>query len=420
MKSPIDYVSLPDVVGGGYGAFWRWRGRFRVCKGSRRSKKSTTTALWLVVNLVKHPQANALVVRKVFRTLHDSCFAQIKWAIHQLHLDGWFDCKESPLEITYRPTGQKIYFRGLDDPLKITSITVEHGALCWLWVEEAYEITSEDAFDALVESLMGDCPPTLWKQVTVTFNPWNEHHWLKRRFFDRQDPEVLAITTNYTCNEWLSDADRAYFSAMARNNPRRYRVAGLGEWGVSEGTVYTNWEEKPFDIDQVRALPSVRSCFGLDFGYVNDPTALFCGLIDTTAKTLWVFDELYERGMTNEAIAEKVKAMGYAKERITADSAEPKSIDRLKTLGLWNVRPAQKGKDSITAGIDFLSDFHIIVHPRCVNFMTEASNYIWAEDSAGKKLNRPQDDFNHLMDAMRYAVEEFSKPHGPGVISFRR
>lgn len=401
---------LPDVVGKGYGTFWRFKGRYRVCKGSRASKKSKTTALNNITRLMEYPQANLLCVRKIYRTLKDSCFTELKWAIHRLGVDAWWDIKESPLEMTYKPTGQKILFRGLDAPLKVTSITVEVGVLCWLWIEEAYEISSEADFDTLDESIRGEVPPGLFKQITLTFNPWNEHHWIKRRFFDAApDPDILAMTTNYTCNEWLDAADKKVFETMKRNNPRRYRVAGLGDWGIVEGLVYENWEERLFSIDEVRKTPGIKSAFGLDFGYTNDPTALFCGLIDTRSKTLWVFDEIYKPGMSNEDIAAAVTEAGYAKERIRADSAEPKSIDRLYALGLAHICRARKGKDSINNGIDFIQDYKIFIHPRCTNFLTEIGNYTWDTDTkTGKKLNRPIDDFNHLMDAMRYALEEYS------------
>ena len=403
-------LRLPDVVGKGYGTFWRFKGRYRVCKGSRASKKSKTTALNNITRLMEYPQANLLCVRKTYRTLKDSCFTELKWAIHRLGVDAWWDIKESPLEMTYKPTGQKILFRGLDDPLKVTSITVEVGVLCWLWIEEAYEISSEADFDTLDESIRGEVPPGLFKQITLTFNPWNEHHWIKHRFFDAApDPDILAMTTNYTCNEWLDAADKKVFETMKRNNPRRFRVAGLGDWGIVEGLVYENWEERLFSIDEVRKTPGIKSAFGLDFGYTNDPTALFCGLIDTSSKTLWVFDEIYKPGMSNEDIAAAVTEAGYAKERIRADSAEPKSIDRLYALGLAHIRRARKGKDSINNGIDFIQDYKIFIHPRCTNFLTEIGNYTWDTDTkTGKKLNRPIDDFNHLMDAMRYALEEYS------------
>lgn len=403
-------VNLPEVVGKGYGSFWNFKGRYRVVKGSRASKKSKTTALNCIARIMEYPQANLLCVRKTYRTLKDSCFTELKWAIHRLGVGAWWDAKESPLEMTYKPTGQKILFRGLDDPLKVTSITVEVGVLCWLWIEEAYEISSEADFDTLDESIRGEVPPGLFKQITLTFNPWNEHHWIKHRFFDAvPDPDILAMTTNYTCNEWLDAADKKVFETMKRNNPRRYRVAGLGDWGIVEGLVYENWEERLFSIDEVRKMPGVKSAFGLDFGYANDPTALFCGLIDTSSKTLWVIDEIYKLGMSNEDIADAVIKAGYSKERIRADSAEPKSIDRLYALGLAHIRRARKGRDSINNGIDFIQDYKIFIHPRCTNFLTEIGNYTWDTDTkTGKKLNRPIDDFNHLMDAMRYALEEYS------------
>ena len=127
-------IYLPDVVGKGYKQFWNFKGRYRVVKGSRASKKSKTTALWFIYNIMKYKGANLLVVRKTYRTLKDSCYTELKWAIHRLGVDAFFNCTQSPLEITYIPTGQKIYFRGLDDPLKVTSITVDVGSLCWLWI----------------------------------------------------------------------------------------------------------------------------------------------------------------------------------------------------------------------------------------------------------------------------------------------
>lgn len=402
-------VYLPEIVGKGYKDFWNFKGRYRVVKGSRASKKSKTTALWIIVNMMAYPDANTLVIRKTFRTLKDSCFTELKWAVHRLQVDAWWEFKESPLEATYKPTGQKIYFRGLDDPLKVTSITVDVGCLCWGWGEEFYEIMSEDDFNVLDESIRGEVPEGLFKQWTLTFNPWNEHHWLKKRFFDNPDDNTLALTTNYTCNEFLDAADLKVFEEMKVRNPRRYAVAGLGGWGIVDGLVYENWHEQAFDITSdefKKAHPKLVSAFGMDFGYTQDPSTLFCGLLDQQNKQLFVFDEMYEKGMSNRKIAETVQAMGYGKEHITADSAEPKSIDELKSLGL-RVKGAAKGKDSVKNGIQWIQDLEIIIHPQCVNFITEISNYTWNKDRFGNKLNEPIDDFNHLMDAMRYALEKY-------------
>ena len=398
---------LPDIVGKGYKTFWNFKGRYRVVKGSRASKKSKTTALWIIYHMQKHKDANTLVIRKTFRTLKDSCWTDLKWAVHRLGTDHLWNFTLSPLEATYLPTGQKILFRGLDDPLKVTSITVETGILCWMWIEEAYEIMSEDDFDMLDESIRGECPEGLWKQITLTFNPWNEHHWLKGRFFDAEDPEVLALTTNYTCNEWLDQGDLQVFERMKVNNPRRYAVAGLGGWGIVDGLVYENWTEERFTLEDIQKdHPQLKTVCGLDFGYTNDPSAFVVCFLDLKTQDLWIYDEFYEKGLSNRKIAGLVDSMGYRKEKITADSAEPKSIDELKSLHL-RIKGAKKGKDSILNGIQWIQELKIHVHPRCVNFLTEVSNYTWDKDKFGKKLNVPIDDFNHLMDAMRYALEDF-------------
>ena len=426
------YIHLPDIVGRGYRDFWHFKGRYRVVKGSRASKKSKTTALWYIYHLMKHKEANLLVVRKTFRTLKASCYTELKWAVKRLKVEHLWYFSKGELEATYLPTGQKIYFRGLDDPLKVTSITVDVGCLCWMWIEEAYEVMKEEDFDMLDESIRGECPEGLWKQITITFNPWNERHWMKHRFFDEvtgqdaegkpvykerkkpisDDGEILAITTNYLCNEWLDKADLKVFERMKKHNPRRYAVAGLGGWGIVDGLVFENWKEEFFTLEDIRKNhPDLKSAFGLDFGYTNDPSALFAGYISVKDKKLFVWDEMYSPGLSNKKIYEEIKSMGYAKEKITADCAEPKSIDELKGYGL-RVSGAKKGKDSINNGIQWIQDLEIIIHPRCASFLTEISNYTWKVDKFNKKMNEPIDDFNHLMDAMRYALESFIKGNG--------
>ena len=403
-------INLPQIVGKGYKSFWNFKGRYKVVKGSRASKKSKTTALWIIYNMMKYKNANTIVVRKVFRTLKDSCYSDLRWAINRFQVQDYWEFKESPLEITYKPTGQKILFRGFDDPLKITSISVSVGSLCWCWIEEAYELTDETAFNMLDESIRGVVEEPLFKQIIISFNPWNERHWLKGRFFDKVDDNILALTTNYQCNEWLDDADKKLFEDMKKNNPRRYQVAGLGNWGIVDGLVYENWQELEFDWREIlNKRQKAKAVFGLDFGYTNDPAAFFCGILDQEQKEIYVFDEIYQKGMQNTAIYSNIEKLGFKKEIIVADSAEPKSIDHLKGLGLYRIKASKKGKDSINAGIQFIQDFKIFIHPRCVNFLTEISNYAWDKDKFGKAVNKPIDDFNHLMDAMRYALEDYMR-----------
>lgn len=414
-------ISLAEVVGKGYSEFWNFKGRFRIIKGSRASKKSKTAALNFIFRMMKYPQANLLVVRKTYRTLKDSCFAELKWAIDRLGVSSFWKCQGSPLELTYLPTGSKIYFRGLDDPLKVTSITVSNGYLCWLWIEEAYEISEESDFDILQESIRGNVGDKLFKQITLTFNPWNERHWIKKRFFGLTEHEIskstgktinvfnndiLCLTTNYMINEWLDNADLNMFEQMKASNPKRYKVAGLGQWGVSEGLIFENWIEADFNYKDILKRNNTKAVFGLDFGYTNDPSAFFCGVVDSYKNEIYVFDEIYKKALTNRMLYDEIYKIGFCKEKIRADCAEPKSIAELRELGMNSIRASKKGRDSINNGIQKIQGYKIIVHSRCVNFINEISSYCWEKDSFGNSINHPCDCGNHLMDAMRYAMQE--------------
>ncbi len=398
-------IHLPSVIGKGYGTFWRYKGRYRVVKGSRGSKKSTTIALNIIYKMMEYPLANTLVVRRVFNTHKDSTYTQLKWAVNKLGVSNLWKFSKSPLEATYLPTGQKILFRGLDDPMSITSITVEHGHLCWCWFEEAFQVMNEDDFNKIDMSIRGKLPSGYYKQITLSFNPWSEKHWLKRRFFDEASNDTLAITTNYMCNEFLGKDDLEVYEKMKINNPRRYSIEGLGEWGIAEGLIYENFEELEFKVEDITSRKNIKSAFGLDFGYTNDATGFICSLVDTEAMEIYIFDEHYEKGMSNKKIADTIKYKGYAKERITADSAEPKSIDELKRLGIIRIKGAKKGKDSILNGIQFIQNFKIYVHPKCENTIIELSNYVW-DNKDGVVINKPIDDYNHLLDALRYSIED--------------
>ena len=165
-------VKISEIIGKGYNRFWNSRNFYRVVKGSRGSKKSKTTALWYIIHIMKYKWANVLVIRRFSTTNRQSTFTDLKWACAKLGVTHLFKFNESLPEITYKPTGQKIIFRGLDDELKITSITVDVGILCWAWFEEAYQIETSDKFDTVVESIRGSHDdPDFFKQITVTFNP---------------------------------------------------------------------------------------------------------------------------------------------------------------------------------------------------------------------------------------------------------
>lgn len=402
-------INISKAVGKGYKDFIMCKKRYRVVKGSRGSKKSTTTAQDIILKMTMYPLANTLVVRKTFNSHKDSTWTQLKWAAKNLGLEDDWHFSKSPLEATRKSTGQKILFRGLDDPMSITSITVEHGYLCWAWFEEAFQVMNEDDFNKVDMSIRGQLPDGYYKQITITFNPWSEKHWLKKRFFDAQDKtDILALTTTYECNEWLGPDDKALFEQMKINNPRRYNIEGLGNWGISEGLVYENFIEQEFNYMDISKRAGAKTVFGLDFGYTNDPTAFIAAVVDSNSKELYIFDEHYQKAMTNEDIANMIKYKGYSKETITADSAEPKSIDDLRSKGIYRIKAARKGRDSILNGIQKIQEYKIIIHPKCVNFITEINNYVW-DNKNGVTINKPIDDFNHLNDALRYACEDIDK-----------
>ena len=398
-------IRLSEKIGKGYSAFWNFHGRYLVVKGSRASKKSTTAALKLIYNLMKFPLSNALVVRQVFNTQRDSTFKQLQWAASYLDVAHLWKFTVSPLEATYTPTGQKIYFRGLDNPDSITSITVPFGFINFVWFEEAYQIRKEEDFNKIDLSIRGELPEGYYKQIILTFNPWSEKSWLKARFFDTPNTEdKLALTTNYLCNEWLGADDLKVFEEM-KKSPRRYSIEGLGEWGISEGLIFDNWRVEEFDIQSLE----YPLYLGLDFGY-KDPTAIAALRIDEENKRIYWCQEFYKTNQLLEQVADWLKDNGYSKTIIQCDSAEPRSIEELKRLGIKRAKPVKKGQGSIMEGIRKLQEYEIILHPSCTNAEVEFSNYQFAKDKFDNWTDKPEDGhYNHLMDAARYAVRELGK-----------
>lgn len=414
-------ISIKKIIGKGYNRFWNCKRRYRAVKGSRGSKKSCTTAIWFIFMMMEFYKKyklkpNVLVIRRFYNTHKNSTRAQLVWAIKKLGVKHLWKIPKGDNELTYIPSGQKILFRGLDDPQSITSITVEDGYLCWVWFEEAFQVTSEDDFNKIDMSIRGEIPAPLFKQITLTFNPWSDKSWLKRRFFDNPDNDTLALTTTYMDNEFLGEDDLAIFEKMKEQNPKRYRIEGLAEWGISEGLIYTNWKVEDFDIDILlqehygekdsRGLPNFVSCNGMDFGYSADPTFFVASYADKKNYKIYIYYEFCETTMSNQKIANTVITAGFGKSSIYADSEDPRTINELRLLGLRGIRGCKKGAGSVLGGIQRLQDYEIIVHPRCAHIIEELSNYAWKKDKMTDKImNEPEHDFSHGMDALRYATE---------------
>lgn len=417
-------IDLQDAVGKNYDEFLFSKKRYLVCKGSRGSKKSATTSLKFAYMIPYYyfrygVKPNLLVIRRYMNTNWNSTRAQLIWAINKLGMAGWWKIPKSEHDLTFLPSGQQIIFRGLDDPQSITSITVSDGFLCWVWIEEAFQVTSEDDFNKLDMSIRGELPDVLFNQFVLTFNPWSDKHWLKKRFFDNPDENTLAMTTNYMMNEFLSEQDKRIYEIMKEKNPRRYKIEGLGEWGIAEGLIYENWKIEEFNIDDLiqlhvrekdaRGLPSFVSVNGMDFGY-NDPTAFVGAYADKKNYKIYVYFEYYERQMENRKIANAIITAGFGRSIIRADSEDPRTINELKLLGLYGIRGAKKGAGSVLGGIQKLQDYEIIVHPRCEHTIEALSNYAWKKDRMTDKImNEPEHDFSHIPDALRYGCEDLQK-----------
>ncbi len=409
-------VRLSEIVGGGYNEFWNFKGRYRAVKGSRGSKKSCTTALWYIEKMMEFYakyklKPNVLVIRKHVYLNKNSTRAQLIWAMDKLGVRDLWRIPMVDSTLTYKPSGQKIYFRGLDDSMSLTSIIADDGQLCWVWFEEAFQMNKEDDFNKIDMSIRGDMPKPLFKQITLTFNPWSDKHWLKRRFFDvKDDPNILAMTTTYMCNEFLGADDIELFEQMKRQNPKRYRIEGLGEWGISEGLVFSNWEQAEFDIKEViEKHPKIQSCNGMDFGY-NDPTAFVGAYADLKSMTIWIWYEFFAVTMENSKIAQKLIDDGFRTAKIIGDSEDPRTINELRLLGLERITGAKKGSGSVLGGIQRLQDFHIIIHNDCTNTINAFSNYAWKRDNKTDAVtNTPEHDFSHIPDALRYGTEDLHK-----------
>lgn len=428
-----DEQRLKDIVGAGYEEFWNDKHRYRVVKGGRGSKKSTTTALWFIWNIMKYPLANAVVVRKTFNTHKDSTHAQLKWAALKLGvLDKW-DFTKSPLEATYIPTGQKILFRGFDDPLKLTSMTVAVGVLCWCWLEECYEIENEADFDTFDESIRGEMPEGLWKQITITYNPWISSHWTKNRYWDGECPEnVFRLTTTHKCNEFLDQADHDKIEELAITNPQRYKVVGLGEYGMPGGTFFDEFSEsvhvvKPFVIPK-----EWRRYRVLDYGL--DKLACYWVAIDYQGKA-FIYKEVWESNLIISQAAKRILDMTLADETIYQTIAPPDLWNRRQDTGksaaqifqengvyltiannereqgcldlkewlfVYEAKDEQTGETNKTANLKIWNN--------CYNLINSLSNIQKDEKNPNVYAVEPH-DLTHSIDALRYFVA--GRPYPP-------
>ncbi|EHT6220059.1 PBSX family phage terminase large subunit [Staphylococcus pseudintermedius] len=338
-----------------------------------------------------------LWLRKVQSTIKDSLFEDVKECL--INYGIWDMClwnkTDNKVEL---PNGAVFLFKGLDNPEKIKSIK----GVSDIVMEEASEFTLNDYTQLTLR--LRERKHKL-KQIFLMFNPVSKLNWVYKYFFEHGKPMkgVLIRQSSYKDNKFLDDMTRDNLELLATRNPAYYKIYALGEFATLDKLVFPKYEKRIISDKEVGHLPSY---FGLDFGYVNDPSAFIHVKIDNDNKKLYVMSEYVKKGMLNNEIAQVINDLGYSKEKITADSAEQKSIMEIKANGVNRIVPAMKGKDSVMAGIQFISQFDIVIDERCYKTIEEFDNYTWKKDkNTDEYYNEPVDTYNHCIDALRYAVE---------------
>ena len=371
--------------------------RIEVYYGGAGSGKSFGATQKILLKALKYKR-KVLVIRKIQRTIKDSIWSLL---ISHLHASGYYNaCRvnRSDFEIEL-PNDSVFIFKGLDDPEKIKSID----GITDIVIEEATELT-EDDFTQLNLRLRALVP---YLQIYLMFNPISKKNWVYDYFFVRKLPfNVKIVKTTYQDNKFLSDEYRAELERLKDRNPAYYRIYCLGEFATLDKLVFPVYTTKIVSEADVNGL---KRWIGLDFGYINDPSAIVWGFIDTVKKRIYVTGEYVKRGMKNNEIAETMADLGLCKDKSYGDSAERKSIDEIRDKGV-NIEPTEKGKDSIIHGIQWIQQYELIVDERCFKVKEELENYTWKKDKkTGEYLNEPVDTFNHTIDAIRYGLNKYIK-----------
>ncbi|UZQ49846.1 PBSX family phage terminase large subunit [Clostridium kluyveri] len=378
------------------------KNRYQIYYGGSSSGKSFSLAQRTVLN-VFNGNRNYLIVRNVQNTIKRSCFNEISKAISSFKIMDYFNINKSDMVITCKLNNRQILFCGLDDPEKIKSITPINGVITDIWVEEATECDYK-AVKQLDKRLRGKSSSK--KRLVLSFNPILKDHWIYREYFSiwednkqyAEKDDVSILKTTYKDNKFLTDDD---IRALENETDQYYyEVYTLGNWGVLGATIFKNWRVEDFS--------NIEDTFdnhrhGIDWGFADDPFAYIKSHYDKKRKRLYICDEIEAVDMLNEESAPLVREKAGSN-RVICDNSEPKSVKEYKRLRI-NAVSAKKGPGSIEYGIKFLQGLEIIIHPRCQNFRNEISKYKYKEDKNGNILPVPVDKDNHLIDALRYSLE---------------
>ena len=371
-------------------------------KGGRGSTKSSFAAIQTVLGIMKDPLANGCALRKVKETLRDSVYEQLQWAIETLGVGQYWHYSISPLSLTYIPTGQKILFRGADNPKKLKSFTFRKGYCKYFWYEEVDEFNGMEEIRMINQTLLRGGPKFV---VFYTYNPpKSQANWVNAEV-QLSHPDRLVHHSTYldVPREWLGEQFIAEAEHLKETNETSYNHEYMGEVTGTGGEVFGNVQCRPISDEEIREFEVIRR--GLDFGYAVDPLHYMVCAYNRKMKRLFIFHELHKVGLSNHAAYVHINGENEDNELILADSSEPKSISELNQYGLC-VSGVKKGPDSVEYGIKFLQSLEAIIidDERCPNTAREFLNYELEKDAEGNFKAKFPDKNNHSIDAARYAL----------------
>lgn len=379
-----------------------------VCAGGRGSTKSSFISIELVLNMMKDPNANAVVLRKTGNTLENSVFSQILWAINVLKVDRYFIVKKSPMEITYIPYGNKMLFRGCDEPTKIKSIKFVKGYCKLIWFEEWNEFNGMEETRNILQSLLRGGSTF---DVFYSYNPLKSiNHWCNQEELIKRDDKYFHRSTYLDVpREWLGEQFFIEAEHLKKVKPKEYENEYLGKITGTGSEVFDNITLREITDEEISHFDKIKD--GIDFGYAIDPAVYTQNHYDKTHSKLYIFNEIYEVGLSNKLLWEKILKIKVSHSYITADASEPKSIAELNSLGQIQVLSAKKGPDSIDYGIRWLQRMEeIIIDPkRCPNTAREFTTYEYERNKLNEILSKYPDKNNHSIDATRYSREQDMK-----------
>lgn len=350
----------------------------------------------------KHPR-KILFLRKVGATVYDSIFEDVKQCLEAWGLLDSCKVNNSAYRIEL-PNGAQFIFKGLDNPEKIKSIKGVSDVV----MEEASEFTLDD-YTQLTLRLRDK--KHKYKQIYLMFNPVSKVNWTYNAFFIKKPKNTVVYHTSYKDNRFLDKVTIENIEELANRNEAYYKIYALGEFATLDKLIFPKYEKKLLNKDNISNL---KSYFGLDYGFINDPSAFMHVKIDEPNKVLYIVEEYVRKNLTNDKIANAIIDLGYSKEEIKADSAERKSNQELRNLGIRRLADAQKGPGSVMQGIQYIMQYDIVVDERCVKTIEELENYTWKKDKkTNEYINEPVDSYNHCIDAIRYAIQDnIYRQHG--------